>query len=78
MKYTSESGTIPMMSAITEGKQTFCFSCKPHNSIWDNEQWSESYAKESIPQEFRTKELLEFRQYISEDLPNIEKRCRIE
>lgn len=78
MKYTSERGTIPMMSAITEGKQTFCFSCKPHNSIWDNEQWSESYAKESIPQEFRTKELLEFRRYISEDLPNIEQKCRVE
>ena len=77
-KYTSESGTIPMMSTVTGDMQTFCFSCKEHNSVWDNEQWSESYAPEKIPKEFQTKELYVFRRYISEDRQIIEQKCRVE
>ena len=70
-RYSRERGTIPMMSILTKGEQTYCFSCKKTDSIWDNEQWSERYAKKDIPCELQTKELLNFMMSISEDLPDI-------
>ena len=62
-----------MMSILTGGNQSYCFSCKKPDSIWDNAQWSEKYPEEEIPIEFQTKELSDFMKYISEDLPEIKR-----
>ena len=70
-RYSRENGTIPMMSIITKGARTYCFSCKKPDTLWDNEQWSNRYAEEDIPCEFQTGELREFIRNIAEDLPDI-------
>lgn len=64
-RYTKEGGAMPIMGVLTEGKQTYCFSCKKPNGIWDNDQWSREYTEEEIPDEFQAEALSEFKQCIS-------------
>ena len=72
-KYSKDSGSIPMMSIISEGKQRYCFSVRKANQIWDNEQWGEEYPKDNVPGEFQTEAFYEFQRIVSEDLIEINK-----
>ena len=71
LRYSKDSGAIPVMSAISDGRQEFRFSCRKPKSLWDDEQWSGAYAEGSIPDAFQTKETDTLIRCISEDLPAI-------
>jgi len=70
-RYSKENGSIPMMSIISKETQTYCFSCKEPNSIWDNDQWSPEYMEEDIPEEYKTEELYEFKKCIAEIVKDV-------
>lgn len=80
MKYTKENGITPVMCIISGEERKFCFSKKKAEGIWDNAQWSEAYAEEDIPEEWKTKGFAELKRCAGEvfekikeavDLPEI-------
>ena len=70
-RYSRDRGFIPIMSTISGGRQTYCFSCKTPQSIWDQSQWSEEYPEEEIPDSFRTDAFSAFQDCVSRVLPKI-------
>ncbi len=69
-RYSKRCGTMPVMCIISKETQKYCFSCKKPHSIWDNEQWSEEYLEEDIPDRFKTEAFYELKNCIAKVLPN--------
>ena len=40
-RYTKGGGSIPVMSIVSKGIQTFRFSRREPKNIWDDERWGE-------------------------------------
>ena len=70
--YTKDRGIMPVMGIFAKGRQTYCFSCKTPNDIWDNDQWSREYTEEEIPAEWKTEALVEFKRCVLKILPDIQ------
>ena len=69
--YTKEKGAMPVMSVLTKGTQTYCFSCKTPNGIWDNNQWSREYTEDEIPDDQKTADFFKLKKCIANVLPDI-------
>ena len=76
-KYSKESGSIPVMSIISNETMKFCFSCRKPDSIWDNEQWSEMYSENDVPDRFDTTELHELKLCISNVQKHIKEKLAV-
>ena len=71
MVYTRESGSIPMMAVLSEGKRKYRFSCRRPEQIWDDGQWGGEYPEETVPAALRTEAFHAFRSYVTEDIGRI-------
>lgn len=53
--YSKEKAFSPTMCHIKEGKVSYYFSEKEQKHIWDNEQWSQEYLEDMVPEKYRTR-----------------------
>ena len=67
LRYTKESGSIPMMGVFSEGGWRYRFSRREPDRIWDDDRWGEPYAEDGIPPALRTEAFSEFRRFAEED-----------
>lgn len=70
--FTKNGGEMPCMMTISGDAVSYQFSVYEAKSIWDNEQWSESYLFDEVPIEFRTKEFLHMKECVEKIKPRID------
>lgn len=71
LRYTKETGSIPVTCMIADGTRIYRFSRKAPKTIWDDGQWGEAYPEDRIPDVFQTETLHELQASIDADLPKI-------
>ncbi len=73
--YTSLRGSLPVMSILSKGTQTYRFSCNKPDSLWDPAHWSRVYLEKDIPNEWKTEPFLALKSCIPRILPEIQRIC---
>ncbi len=71
LRYTRETGSIPVTCMIAGETRTYRFSREKPDTIWDDRQWGEAYPEDGIPDAFQTETLRAFQACIDADLPKI-------
>ncbi len=74
--YTKDRGCLLCMSRISKETQTYCFSRKKPDSLWDDGQWSRAYPKSEVPTAWTTEAFDGFQDCIRRVLPDIQNICK--